>query len=223
MIPGSGLLSAVWAIAALPTTRSIPGYDDEDIRAARELNHDIVCLNDVIRFQPLPRLKDGTAVSAQDLYRVLALYKLGAAIDATKAMTLARSLIETWEQALAKAWHAGITPDTKVEAEVKKAQSHAGKKAANAHQGARPRLATANCKANTPAPARKSRAGFVMSRPAAAMNSVATKACGVARLSRCPGLGVDAAPSKVRPSITEVIPPMKIHCAERLRASCPAA
>lgn len=133
------------------TFRSIPGVDDEDVRSSRELNRDIDWLDDAIRFQPLPRLKDGTAVGAQDLYRVLALYKLGAAIDATqgsdnvqfsrtvvedildatKAMMMAKSPIETWEQALAKAWHAGLSPDTEVEAGVKKAQSQAGRNAAN--------------------------------------------------------------------------------------------
>jgi hypothetical protein len=147
------LLAAIDALIATEqqTFRAIPGVDDEEIRSARELNRDIDWLDDAIRFQPLPRLKDGTAVGAQDLYRVLALYKLGAAIDATqgsdniqfsmtvvedlldatKAMMMAKSPIETWEQALAKAWHAGVSPDTEVEAGVKKAQSQAGRNAAN--------------------------------------------------------------------------------------------
>jgi hypothetical protein len=146
-------LAAIDALitAEQQTFRSIPGVDDEDVRSSRELNRDIDWLDDAIRFQPPPCLADGTAVDAQDLYRVLALYKLGAAIDATrggdnvqfsrtavedlldatKAMMMAKSPIETWEQALAKAWHAGVSPDTEVEAGVKKAQSQAGRNAAN--------------------------------------------------------------------------------------------
>jgi hypothetical protein len=151
-------LTAIDALIAAEqqTFRSIPGVDDEDVQSSRELNRDIDWLDDAIRFQPLPRLKDGSVIGAQDLYRVLALYKLGTAIDAaqgsdnaqfsktvvealldaTKAMMMAKSPVETWEQALAKAWHAGITPATKVEAEVKKAQSQAGKKAADARHAA---------------------------------------------------------------------------------------
>jgi len=144
------------AIGALITTeqqtfRSIPGVDDDEIHSTRELNRDIDWLGDAIRFQSLPRLSGGTIVGAEDLYRVLALYKLGAVVDATKdtervqfssavvedlleatkAMMLALTPIETWEQALAKAWHAGLAPDTDTEVEVKKAQSQAGRNAAD--------------------------------------------------------------------------------------------
>ncbi len=138
------------------TFRPIAGVDDEDIHSAREANRDIDWLDDAIRFQPLPRLKDGTTVDTQDMYRVLALYKLGAAIgatrdsdsvqfsgavvedllEATKAMMQAQLPIKTWEQALDQAWHAGLSPDTEVEVEVKKAQSQGGRHAANARHAA---------------------------------------------------------------------------------------
>lgn len=133
------------------TIRSIPGFDDGEIHSARELNRDIDWLGDAIQFQPLPRLHDETPIGAEDLYRVLALYKLGAVIDATqgcdnsgfdkavvedileatKAMTLARSPIETWEQALEKAWHGGIRPDPSLSVELQNERSKAAKKAAD--------------------------------------------------------------------------------------------
>lgn len=147
------ILAAIDALIATEqqTFRSSPGYDDEDILATRELNRDIDWLDDAILFQPLPRLNGETAVGAEDLYRVLALCKLGAAIDATqgsdnvqfskgvvvdlldatKAMTLAKSPIETWEHALDKAWHAGLRPDPDITEEVQDALSRTAQKAAN--------------------------------------------------------------------------------------------
>jgi hypothetical protein len=64
--------------------RSLPGLSDEDFRTARDAYRDFEWLCDALKFQPLPRLFDGTEVSPQDLYNVLALYKLGEVIAATR-------------------------------------------------------------------------------------------------------------------------------------------
>lgn len=133
------------------TFRSMPGYDQEELLAIRELNRDIDWLADAISFQPFPRLEHLPRLNAQDLYRVLALEKLGAVIDATRdsdnrlfshatiedlleatnALMTAKSPIETWEQALDKAWYAGLKPDPDVGEEVQEALSRTAQKAAN--------------------------------------------------------------------------------------------
>ena len=64
--------------------RSLPGLSDEDFRTARDAYRDFEWLCDALKFQPLPSLFDGTEVSPQDMYNVLALYKLGEVIAATR-------------------------------------------------------------------------------------------------------------------------------------------
>ena len=147
------ILAAIDALIATEqqTFRSIPGIDDEEIQSAREQNRDIDWLDDAIRFQPLPLLKGGITVGAQALYRVLALYKLGAVIDATqgrdntqfsrtvvedileatKAMALAKPPTETWEQSLSQVWQEGLKPDPDEEDIIAKARSEAAQSAAN--------------------------------------------------------------------------------------------
>jgi hypothetical protein len=100
-----------------------------------------------------PRLKSALAATGRDYFLVLALYKLGEVIDATagtppvalvnpvvatlmealEALMLADLLPDspTTEQIIEQAWKAGITPDTDAADEVRKAQSHAGRQAAD--------------------------------------------------------------------------------------------
>lgn len=100
-----------------------------------------------------PRLKSAPAATGRDYFLVLALYKLGEVIDATagtppvalvnpvvatlmealEALILADLLPDspTTEQIIEQAWKAGITPDTDAADEVRKAQSHAGRQAAD--------------------------------------------------------------------------------------------
>jgi hypothetical protein len=101
-----------------------------------------------------PRQKSAPTTADRDYFLVLALYKLGEVIDATagtppvalvnpvvatlmealEALMLADLLPEspTTEQIIEQAWKAGITPDADVADEVRKAQSHAGRQAAEA-------------------------------------------------------------------------------------------
>ena len=98
--------------------------------------------------------KSGPKVNERDYLRVLALYKLGEVIDATadappvafigpvvatlmealESLMLADLLPDSvpLEQVIEDAWRTGLTPDTEVETEVKKAKSEAGRNAANA-------------------------------------------------------------------------------------------
>lgn len=100
-----------------------------------------------------PRLRSATATD-RDYLRLLALYKLGVVIEATadtppgiiilpavgalmeslEALVLADLLPESpsMEQIIEEAWKAGITPEPIAADEVRKAQSQAGRQAANA-------------------------------------------------------------------------------------------
>ena len=97
--------------------------------------------------------KHGPNATERDHFRVLALYKLGWVIAATaetppvafispvvatlmealESLMLADLLPESvpQEQILEEAWRAGLSPETKVETEVRKAQSQAGRNAAS--------------------------------------------------------------------------------------------
>ena len=97
--------------------------------------------------------KHGPEATQRDYFRVLALYQLGWVIDATAdappvafISPIVATLMESFEslmladllpdsvsqdQIIEEAWRAGLSPDTEVQIEVKKAQSQAGKNAAD--------------------------------------------------------------------------------------------
>jgi hypothetical protein len=101
-----------------------------------------------------PRLNSAPAATGRDYFRVLALFKLGEVIDATagsppialvspvvatlmeslESLMLADLLPESpsTEQILEEAWKEGLTPEPIAADEVRKAQSQAGRQAADA-------------------------------------------------------------------------------------------
>lgn len=97
-------------------------------------------------------LRDGTPFGFRDCYRVLALHKLGAVIEAIggpvpgllaapvaglmealEAVLLADVLpdVESVETTVERAWGEGLRPDSDVQQEVERAKSDSGRKAAN--------------------------------------------------------------------------------------------